>query len=102
MAQNAAFSTLKEGKMPTTTRTIPLNAETLEQLNNVVASTGDLKRAGYVIEKLTDVELDQKRRCTTCGIRSKPRAALPTQMGDPSDMVALLTYVLYSWKATSH
>lgn len=88
--------------MPTSTRAIPLNAETLEQLSNVVASTGDLKRAGYVIEKLTDIELDQKRRCTTCGIKSKPRVGLPTTMSDPPDMVTLLTYALCSWKATSH
>ncbi|KAH6847523.1 hypothetical protein B0I37DRAFT_146683 [Chaetomium sp. MPI-CAGE-AT-0009] len=66
MAQNGTFSTLKEGAVGTA---IALNADTLEQLNNLVASTAALKKAGYVVQKLTDSELEQRRRCVTCGLR---------------------------------
>ncbi|KAH6623424.1 hypothetical protein F5144DRAFT_615214 [Chaetomium tenue] len=73
MAQNGAFSALKEGTVLITTGPIQQNAESVEQLNKLVASTKALKRAGYVVEKLTDTELDQKRRCTRCGVRvAKP------------------------------
>jgi hypothetical protein len=88
MAQNGAFSTLKEGTVLTTTGAIPLNAETLEQLSNAVASTEALKRAGYVIDKLTDIELDQKRRCTTCGVKSKSDNTdrVPAKYGDLTEI----------------
>ncbi|KAK4243848.1 hypothetical protein C7999DRAFT_35804 [Corynascus novoguineensis] len=42
---------------------------TLQQLNNLVASKEALKRAGYIVKKLTDAELEQKKRCSTCNIR---------------------------------
>ncbi|KAK4039348.1 hypothetical protein C8A01DRAFT_16657 [Parachaetomium inaequale] len=64
MAQDAAFSTLEQG-----TRAIALNAATLQQLDKLVASTKALRQAGYVVEKLTDHELEKKRRCLTCRVR---------------------------------
>ncbi|KAK3292831.1 uncharacterized protein B0H64DRAFT_402899 [Chaetomium fimeti] len=66
MTQSGAFSTLKEGAVGTP---IALNDDTLKHLNSLVFSTAALKRAGYVVEKLTDSELEQKRRCMSCGIR---------------------------------
>ena len=78
MAQNGAFSALKEGTVVSTTGPIQQNAESVEQLNNLVASIKALKRAGYVVEKLTDAELDQKRRCSRCGIRGESRTAFTT------------------------
>ncbi|KAL2177279.1 ribonuclease H-like domain-containing protein, partial [Thermothelomyces heterothallicus CBS 202.75] len=51
------------------TPAIPQTPEALEQLNSLVPSTEELRRAGYVVEKLSNHELEQKKRCITCGIR---------------------------------
>jgi RNA exonuclease 1 len=51
-----------------------MNPETLQQLSSLVASTEVLKRAGYVVEALTDDDLEQKKRCLKCGVRGKTRA----------------------------
>ncbi|KAK4232796.1 hypothetical protein C8A03DRAFT_19987 [Achaetomium macrosporum] len=69
MAQEAA-STLENG-----TRTIALNPEILQRLNSLVASAEALRQAGYVVQPLTDEELEQKKRCLRCGVRisKKPR-----------------------------
>ncbi|KAK4124702.1 hypothetical protein N657DRAFT_680637 [Parathielavia appendiculata] len=68
MAQDAA-STPENG-----TRAIALNSETFQQLNSLVASPEALKLAGYIVKPLTDDELEQKKRCLTCGDRiSKKR-----------------------------
>jgi RNA exonuclease 1 len=57
----------------------PMNPETLQQLNSLVASAKALKQAGYVVETLTNDELDQKKRCLTCGVRGKTRAILESE-----------------------
>lgn len=67
-AQHAA-SPLQNGA-----RAIALNSETLRQLNNLVASVEKLRQAGYVLKPLTDYELEQKKRCLTCGVRGELRA----------------------------
>jgi RNA exonuclease 1 len=61
-------STLENG-----TGLIALNPETLQRLNSLVPSLKALRQAGYVVEPLTDHELEQKRRCLTCGVRSELR-----------------------------
>jgi hypothetical protein len=76
MAQDAA-STLENG-----TRAIALNPETLQQLNSLVASAEALRQAGYVVKTLTDDELEQKKRCLTCGVRRELRA-ISTKSGPP-------------------
>jgi hypothetical protein len=70
MAQDGA-ATLGDGS-----RAIPLNPETLQQLNNLVAPAEELKQEGYVLKPLTVDELEQKKRCTTCGVRSEPTPIL--------------------------
>ena len=70
MAQDA-LSTLEE-----VTTAIALNSESLEQLNSLVPCVEVLRRAGYVVTKLTNNELEQKKRCATCGVRSKSRAII--------------------------
>ncbi|KAL2187954.1 hypothetical protein L209DRAFT_779849 [Thermothelomyces heterothallicus CBS 203.75] len=62
-AQGAVSTTRKS------TPAIPQTPEALEQLNSLVPSTEELRRAGYVVEKLSNHELEQKKRCITCGIR---------------------------------
>ena len=62
--------------MPTTKQGITAIApspETLHHLNSLVASTTALKQAGYVVKKLTNDELELKKRCLTCGVRSELR-----------------------------
>lgn len=61
---------------------IALNSESLQQLNSLVASAEALTKAGYVVATLTDVELEQKIRCLTCGVRGRFRAIL-TQYEPP-------------------
>ena len=58
------------------TTEIAMNPETLQQLNSLVASAESLTNAGYVVATLTDVELEQKIRCLTCGVRGQLRAIL--------------------------
>ncbi|KAL2192350.1 ribonuclease H-like domain-containing protein [Corynascus similis CBS 632.67] len=48
---------------------ITADSDTLGQLNSLVASKEALKRAGYIVKKLTDAELEKKKRCSTCNIR---------------------------------
>lgn len=50
---------------------IPQTPEGLEKLNSLVSSIEELRRAGYVVEKLSHDELEKKKRCATCGVRSK-------------------------------
>ncbi|KAK4140125.1 ribonuclease H-like domain-containing protein [Dichotomopilus funicola] len=48
---------------------IMLDSGTLQQLGSLVHPTEELKEAGYVVTKLTQDELEQKKRCATCGVR---------------------------------
>jgi RNA exonuclease 1 len=73
MAQSAA-STLQDGTNGIANGIVPMNPETLQQLNGLVASAEALKRAGYVVEPLTDDDLEQKKRCLRCGVRGKTPA----------------------------
>lgn len=70
MAQNAGSTMEKQNG----TKAISLNPETLLQLNSLVASTEALSQAGYVVKKLTNADLDQKKRCPSCRLRSKSLA----------------------------
>jgi hypothetical protein len=72
MAQDA-LATLEKGATA-----IALNSESLEQLNSLVPCVEVLRRAGYVVTKLTNNELEQKKRCPTCGVRSESRAIILT------------------------
>jgi hypothetical protein len=67
-AQNATPSASEQG-----TRAIALDtgAETLQELNKLVASTTALRQAGYVLEKLAYYELENKRRCLACSVRGE-------------------------------
>ncbi|KAK4102473.1 hypothetical protein N658DRAFT_469021 [Parathielavia hyrcaniae] len=64
--------TTQEG---TSANAVALYPGTLWRLNDLVASEETLKQAGYVIQELTEEELDRKKRCITCGVRiwKKPR-----------------------------
>ncbi|KAL2018518.1 hypothetical protein VTK56DRAFT_730 [Thermocarpiscus australiensis] len=48
------------------------SSEYLKELQSLVPSAEALKRAGYVLKELTDLELEQKKRCLTCGVRVRP------------------------------
>ncbi len=61
------------------------NSETLHHLNSLVATTAALRRAGYVVEKLTNSELELKKRCLTCGVRSELRQSKPPMSEDPAN-----------------
>ena len=74
--------------MPTTKQGITAIApspETLHHLNSLVASTTALKQAGYVVKKLTNSELELKKRCLTCGVRSESRQFKTPMSEDPAD-----------------
>ncbi len=43
--------------------------ETLHHLNSLVASAEALRQAGYVVKRLTESELELKKRCLTCNVR---------------------------------
>ncbi|KAL2150354.1 hypothetical protein VTH82DRAFT_6917 [Thermothelomyces myriococcoides] len=57
---------------------IPQTPEGLEKLNSLVSSIEELRRAGYVVEKLSHDELEKKKRCATCGVRSGAMASEAT------------------------
>ncbi len=66
---------------------IMLDSGTLQQLDSLVHPTEELKQAGYVVTKLTQNELEQKKRCATCGVRSESLAILvpPVQCCGPAE-----------------
>jgi hypothetical protein len=49
----------------------------IDRLHNLVPSAEAQKQAGYIKEKLTDQQLEQKKRCLRCGVRRKPLAQIP-------------------------
>ncbi|KAK0648209.1 hypothetical protein B0T16DRAFT_325862 [Cercophora newfieldiana] len=62
--------------------------EYLAQLNSLVLPLEALSRAGFIVKELTKEQLDSRKRCKTCGVRSEYssvimeiRKALPSQGG---------------------
>ncbi|KAJ4290018.1 hypothetical protein N0V88_006819 [Collariella sp. IMI 366227] len=72
MAQNSSSTIKKQNGI----EAISLNTETLWQLNSLVSSAQALSQAGYIVRKLTNDELEQKKRCPSCRLRSSDSAVL--------------------------
>ncbi len=76
--------------------TMTLDSETLDHLDGLVSSMEELKQAGYVLAKLTSDELEQKKRCPTCGIRRESlNLTHQLDLGRPADK-------LPSWQDPPH
>ncbi|KAH6630953.1 hypothetical protein B0J18DRAFT_116805 [Chaetomium sp. MPI-SDFR-AT-0129] len=82
MAQDA-LSTSENGNAA-----ITLTPETLQQLNSLVFSVEALKRAGYTVNQLTEMDLEQKKRCPTCGVRIAKRPRTRDRQSPDQDQPA--------------
>ncbi|KAK3689739.1 ribonuclease H-like domain-containing protein [Podospora appendiculata] len=70
MASFGLSGSQRTGKAPAAVPITP-TAEYLEHLHGLVLSRDQQKSAGYVMEQMTQQELEKKRRCGRCGLRYK-------------------------------
>jgi hypothetical protein len=63
---------------------ITMDSQHVDQLTYLMAATEDLKQVGYIVAKLSPDELEQKKRCPTCGLRGESASLAVSSPSAPS------------------